>query len=432
MTGTANSEAQKQDTPPQGASEGMRRLLATHRSLSWLIAARFFSMAAGQMQSVAVAWHVYDKTHRQMALGYVGLATFLPAAGLSLIAGHVADRFDRKRVLLLSVLLQVLSALLLLWITQHKTLHVNWTYAVVFMVGCARAFAGPAAQALVPSLVTSEKLGTAIATSSSAAQLAMISGPALGGLVFGATHGGAAIYALCAFAFLLSVGFVAMIERVQTRTLREPATFSSLFDGIRYVWSRKLILGAISLDLFAVLLGGSVALLPVFARDILHVGPTGLGLMRCAPAVGAALMGVFVSYVPLKRNAGPAMFIAVFCFGLSTIAFAFSKWFVLSMILLIVLGAADMISVIVRQTVIQLATPEHMRGRVSAVGLVFIGASNELGELESGFTAEWLGTIPAVVVGGIGTCVIVLSWLKLFPSLRKADTLDAHSIESLK
>jgi MFS family permease len=413
------------------------RQVLRHLDFRLFLSARFFSVLAGQMQSVAVGWHVYDLTHDPLALGYVGLVTFLPAIGFALVTGHVADRFDRRRVLLVTFACQAAASCALFAITQSHAMStaskVTAIYGVLFCTGTARAFAGPASQSLLPSLVPVEQFGSAVAWGASVMQGAMIGGPALGGVLYsvGAARGPHVVYGACACSFVVCWLLVVRIApRAVVRSTREVSWYT-LLAGVRYVWRHKVILSAISLDLFAVLLGGAVALMPIFARDILHVGPLGLGALRCAPALGAATMALYFAHQPLGRFAGPKMLLAVAVFGLATVGFGVSTNFWLSLGCLVVLGASDMVSVIVRQTVVQLATPDEMRGRVNAVSLVFIGASNELGEFESGVTAKWLGVVPSVVLGGLGTCLVVLVWTYVFRELRKVDrledTLPGHS-----
>ena len=374
-----------------------------------------------QMQNVAIGWLVYDISQDPLALGIVGLVAFLPAVGLALVTGHVADRFDRRSILLISyaTLAAVAAAL---FACVHFDLREVWPiYVLTFLVGTTRAFANPASQALVPSLVPSEHLGNAIAWNSTAWQTATIAGPAIGGLLYalGATvvFGAAAAFFLLVFCCYLALGY---------RSVKRPAekaTFEVLVAGFRFIRSKPVILGAISLDLFAVLLGGATALLPIFARDILMVGPWGLGLLRSAPAVGASCTALLLAWWPLERKSGRRMFEAVGLFGLATIGFGLSQNLWLSLFFLFVLGASDMVSVFVRQTLVQMETPDAMRGRVSAVNSVFIGASNELGEFESGALAAAIGTVPTVVLGGVGTLAVAGIWAWKFPALRRRDRL---------
>jgi MFS family permease len=384
---------------------------------------RFLGTIGVQMQSVAIGWQVYDLTHAPIALGFVGLAQFLPMLLLTLPAGDIADRHDRRLLLAGSYGVQTLSAAILL---AASLLHLQalWPfYTAVAIFGAARAFSGTAGSSLVPRLVPPQALANASALSSSAFQTAVIIGPALGGALY--LLGPAQLYGACCLVFL-ATGLTTFALRVSggaQPATPDPSALRRVVAGIRFVRRTPAVLGAISLDLFAVLLGGATALLPIYAGDILHVGPTGLGLLRSAPALGAAAMGLFLAHVPLERNAGPLMFGAVAIFGLATIVFGVSQSLTLSLIALIIMGASDMISVVVRITSVQLATPDEMRGRVSAVNLLFIGASNELGEVESGFTAALFGTVPAVVIGGLGTLLVVALWAWMFPELRKLDRM---------
>ncbi len=390
-------------------------------------AARFAGVVGTQILSVAVGWHVYDVTRRPLDLGYVGLAQFVPAFALALPAGHLADRLDRRVILAACQAAYVVTAGALLAAFVVAPLAVKPIYGVLILFGCARGLAGPAGQALMPDLVPIEHLGNAIAWGSSAFQVAIIVGPAVGGLTY--AWGGAKL-AYATAALLFGAAFLAYgaIRAIPARAAKSDRTLRSVLAGVEYVWRKKVVLGSISLDLFAVLLGGATALLPVYARDILHVGPSGLGALRSAPAVGAALTAVFLAYRPMRRRAGLILFACVGLFGLSTILFGVSRSFGLSLAALVVLGAADLVSVVVRHTVVQIKTPPEMRGRVSAVNVVFIGASNELGEFESGVTAALWGTVPSVVIGGIGTCIVVAIWAWLFPELRRVDDLHATDV----
>jgi len=375
-----------------------------------------------QMQSVAIGWQVYDRTHRPLDLGFVGLAQFLPAISLSLVAGQTADRFDRRSIIRLCQLGQAVCSVALLVESHMGVGTIAPIYAVLVLMGVARAFSAPANQALLPHLVPTEHFPNAVTWGHSVRQVATVVGPALGGLVYGIT-GAWAVYAVCASLFLFSFVLMSLVKARTGRLQKEATTLQTLFAGVRYVWHQKIVLGCISLDLFAVLLGGAVALLPVYARDILRTGPLGLGLLRTAPAIGAALMGAVLAYHPLRKKAGARMFVAVAVFGVATIVFGVSRSFIVSLASLMVAGAADMVSVVIRLTLVQLSTPSAMRGRVSAVNMAFINASNELGEFESGVTAALFGTVPAVVLGGIGTLIVVAAGTLLFPELRKLQSL---------
>lgn len=412
-------------TTPAGASRSRFAPLARERGFVLYQAARVLSMLGVQMQGVALAWHLYDMTRDPMSLAFVGLAQFAPQILLSLVTGLVADHVDRRRVLAAAHGLVVIAALGLFALARSGSRRVAAVYALSVVVGAARAFGGPAGQALLPTLVPRDLFPTAVALSSSTWQLAMIVGPSLGGLLLGATGRPEAVYAATATLLAISIGLVSLVPRPADAepTPKRAIRAADVALGLRYVLSNKPVLGAISLDLFAVLLGGAVALLPIFAKDRLDAGPMGLGVLRAAPAIGAASMAALLALRPLRRRAGAWLLACVFAFGLATIAFGFSRSLPLSVVALAVSGAADMVSVVVRLTLVQLKTPDEMRGRVAAVNAVFIGASNELGEFESGLTAAWLGPVAAVVVGGVGTCVVVALWAVLFPSLRKIDRL---------
>ncbi len=392
--------------------------------------ARLLAIVGTEAQSVAVGWQVYEITGRPLDLGYVGLAQFLPGILLFLVSGHASDRFDRRRVLLICFAGYMLCSSLLLGYTLRGHRAVLPMYAVLTLLGIFRAFSGPASQSFLPSLVPEEHFPNAVAWGSSIFMLATILGPALGGLVYGFTKSAVGVYAT---ALIMYGGAIVSIAFVQTRTGRleqKNISIDTVLAGFRYVWRQKIVLGSISLDLFAVLLGGAVALLPVYAREILHIGPAGLGLLRSAPAVGAALMGALLAYRPLRKRSGLVMLACVATFGASTIIFGLSHNVALSLVALFFLGASDMVSVVIRGTLVQIATPAEMRGRVSAVNLLFIGASNEFGQFESGLTAQWLGAVPAVVFGGIGTLIVVGLWAWLFPQLRDVQQLTSSPKQS--
>jgi len=413
-----------------------------YRDYRWMQSARLLSVIANEMQSVAVAWQVYEITHRALDLGYVGLAQFLPGILLALIAGHAADRFDRRRVLLICNAGYAIASMMLLWQAAHHIDNVRAILAIMLVIGTIRAFSGPASQALMPQLVSEADFPNAVAWSSSIFMTATILGPALGGLIYGfggtgafsgagalsGQHSGATfVYAVAVPMYLLAVVSVALIGTRTGGLEKRAASMETLLAGFKYVYEQKIILGSISLDLFAVLLGGAVALLPIYADKILHVGPWGLGILRSAPAVGAMIMSVMMAYRPLRKSAGATMLWCVAAFGAATVVFGLSRSFWMSMIMLFITGAADMVSVIVRGTLVQIATPAEMRGRVSAVNLLFIGASNEFGEFESGLTAQWLGAVRAVVLGGVGTLIVVAVWAWRFPELRKVQRLEMRS-----
>jgi Arabinose efflux permease len=395
--------------------------------------ARFFVVLSLEMQSVAVGWQVYEVTQRPIDLGYVGLAQFAPGFVLFLFAGHAADLFDRRKLLMGCYAGFALCSALLLGISQFAPHSVHAIYAVLVLLGIFRSFSFPVSRAILPQLVPEEHFSNAVAWNASTFQIATIAGPAIGGVAYALFRGPEAVYAM---AVAVSISSVMLTLRIHPLTAssqkqvakREPISPRTVLAGFRFIWMQKLILGSITLDMFAVLLGGAVALLPVYARTILHTGPWGLGLLRSAPGVGAAITAIVVAYRPIQRRAGLTMLMAVGAFGVLTIIFGISHSLILSMIVLFMTGAADMVSVIIRAMLVQIATPDTMRGRVNAVDFIFIGVSNELGEFESGLTAQWFGTVPAVVLGGVGTLVIIGIWALLFPELRKADRLSVEEL----
>ncbi len=384
---------------------------------------RVLAVLASEMQAVAVSWQIFAITHRPLDLGLVGLAQFLPGVLLFLVTGHTADRFPRKRILQICYCGFALCSLLFAFLaTKGSAVTLASIYAVLLLNGLVRAFNGPASQAFLPLLVPELHFPNAVAWGASLFQMATIVGPVAGGLIYGWTGRPLPVFLCAACSYLLALAAVTLVEPIRAQTARRIVSATAVSDGLRYIWSNKLVLGSISLDLFAVLLGGAVALLPVYAGDILNVGTRGLGLLRGAPGVGAVVMAIVVAHWPLKKRAGPAMLWGVFGFGVCTIVFGLSRNFSLSFGALIVLGACDMVSIIVRGTLVQVATPDEMRGRVSAVNMLFIGASNEVGQFESGMTAQWFGTVPAVVMGGAGTLLVVALWSRMFPELRRAKT----------
>ena len=394
------------------------RLLA-YPGFTRFLSARLLASVAVQMQTVAVGWQVYAITGNPLDLGLIGLSQFLPFVLLVLPAGHVADRHNRAMILSLCIALEFLCALALLAFTLSG-LEVAWpVFAVMVVFGAARAFSMPAGQAIMPNLVPPSLFSRAVAVNSSTWQVSTIAGPAIGGLVYLA--GPDVVYETVAG--LLAAAFV-LIAGVKTGKPARPETpdsWHTLLEGLRFVWKKKIILGAVSLDLFAVLFGGAVALLPAYASDILHVGPDGFGWLRAAPGIGAAIVAIALSWRPITRHVGTLMFAGVAVFGLATVVFGVSENFLLSLAALATLGGADMVSVYIRHMLVQLETPDGIRGRVSAVNAVFIGASNELGEFESGLTAAWWGLKPAVVVGGLASFAIAVLWTRFFPGLRRID-----------
>jgi MFS family permease len=387
--------------------------------------ARCTARFAFQMLSVAVGWQVYDMTHRAFDLGLIGLVQFFPALLLALPAGHIADQFERRRILVACQTIITVATVLLAIGTWQHWFDERGILAMLFLIGVAKAIDFPAMQALLPTLVPPAIFPRAAAAASSASQIATIVGPAAGGLLY--ALGAQTVYALSAILGGAAAVLIATLRTSREPKKREPATLQTLLAGVHFIRARPVVLGAISLDLFAVLFGGATALLPVFARDILHAGPFELGLLRGAPAAGALMTGVWLGRRALQRRVGTIMFAAVAGFGVATIAFALSTSAVVSIAALFALGACDMISVVVRSSLVQLETPDAMRGRVSAINSIFINTSNQLGEFESGVTAAWFGAVNATVLGGIGTLAVVALWMWWFPSLRKREKLQGDS-----
>jgi MFS family permease len=422
----------RQSQMQENSADASPRAAFGYPNFRFYLGVRWLTSVASEMQSVAVGWQLYSITHRPLDLGLAGLAQFFPGICLFLFAGHIADRVQRQRILQTCMFaFSICSGLLLFFTLRHGTASNTAyrpyaIYAILLLNGVIRAFNAPANSAFLPLVVPRAVFPNAVAWTSSAFQTATIGGPMIGGLLYGFTGSPMYVY-ICAAGcylsafFLLSALQLAPWERSKTRF-----SMGVVLDGLRYIKGNKLILGAISLDLFAVLLGGAVALLPVYARGILDVGATGLGLMRSAPGVGAVLMGITLAHYPLRRKAGAAMLCCVFAFGIFTVAFGLSRSFFLSLAMLFLIGASDTVSVVVRSTMIQMGTPDEVRGRVSAVTMVFVGASNEVGQFESGLTAQWLGPVPAVVLGGIGTMLVVGTWAWLFPALRRMDVLNSQ------
>jgi MFS family permease len=399
--------------------------------------ARVVVIIGAEAQALAVAWQVYQITHRAIDLGYTGLMLFLPGLIFILPAGHVADRFDRRHVILVCYVLQAICTAVLLRFAWTGIDDVRPIFAILFVVGTGRAFSGPASSALVPHLVPREHFVNAITWGSAIFQLANIVGPAVGGILFtlplgrfqfGRLHGASLVYL---FSLAGIIWFLVLVGSLNVRPGRmEHRAISKdvILAGFRYVAGTQVLLGSISLDLFAVLLGGAVALMPIFAQDILHAGPRGLGLLRAAPALGALAVSLWLMVRPIRRRAGEKMLTCVAIFGASTVLFGLSRSLPLSLAALFIVGASDMVSVVIRSSILQLATPAEMRGRVSAVNSLFVGASNELGEFESGLTAQWWGAVRAVVIGGIGSLMVTGLWSVFFPSLRRADALTPEAL----
>lgn len=398
--------------------------LFRHPSFVHFWSARLIGILAHQMLMLAVSWHVYDLTSSAWDLGLVGLFQFLPALLMTLPAGHVADRCHRGQIFAACLLAQLAVAAVLWAATEQAWATRELMLGLSVVLGITRAFQMPAQQAITPLLVPPTLLQQAVAISSSGMQAAIITGPALGGVLYAASP--TLVYAVCGGLSLLAALQTLKVQIHQSPSA-QAADWGTVLAGVKFVWQRKVLLGGMALDLFAVLLGGATALLPMFARDILDTGPQGLGLLRAAPAVGALIMSLVVARFPLRRHVGKRLLWAVGVFGVATMVFGWSESFWLSFAALVVTGAADNISVVTRITLVQLETPDHMRGRVAAVNTLFIGASNQLGEFESGATAAWWGPVGSVVVGGLGTTLVALLWLKLFPELANRDRMEqAH------
>jgi MFS family permease len=410
------------------AVHGSAEFQPRSRDLKLYLAVRFATSFGTQIQSVAVGLQVYDLTRDPIALGYVGLAIFLPMFLLVLPAGDLADRMDRRRMLIVSYLVQLVASLLLFALTLEGVTEMWAYYAAITFLGVALGISQPAMQSFLPFLVTLDRLPQAIAWNSTSYRTATIAGPAVGGFLY--AFGPEVNYSLCLCLYIFTV---VIMWNLQIRPREGESTGSTAFvriaEGISYIRRRPLIFGAISLDLFAMFLGGATALLPIYARDILVVGPIGLGFLRTAPSVGAALVALVLARRQLQRHTGTWMFACVALFGLATVVFGLSENFYLSLFALAVVGGADMVSVYVRSSMIQLATPDHMRGRVGSLNSLFVGASNELGEFRAGITAGLLGTVPAVVLGGVGAVVVVGLWMRLFPQLRQVDRFSDVTVQ---
>jgi len=392
-----------------------------HRPFARYFLSRFFETFAMEIISVSVGWQIYDMTRDPFDLGLIGLTQFMPALLLTLVTGAVADQFGRRAIMIICEVVSLACASSLAIYTFLGFSSVLPIFGILVLLGISRAFFGPASQSLAPNLVPPGDLPNAIAWNSTSWQTASIVGPVAGGLLYGL--GAMAPYVVSIVLFAIATFAITLVSKPVQRTKRQTQNWETLSAGIRYIWREKIVLGAISLDMFAVLLGGAVALMPVFARDILHLGPWGLGLLRAGPGIGAIGMAMLLTARPIRRDAGRTMLIAVGIFGIATIVFGFSKVAWVSVVALIVMGAADMISVYVRQSLIQLWTPDELRGRVSAVNGVFVGASNELGEFRAGTMAALFGTIAAVVIGGVGTIAVAGLWAVFFPKLRRIQGL---------
>jgi MFS family permease len=423
--------------PPDPSAKSSSLAAFRSRDFSFYQAARCLVVIGAEAQALAVAWQVYQITHRAIDLGFTGLALFLPGLLFMLPAGHVADRFDKRTVVLVCYSLQALCTSVLLafaWSGLHRVLPI---YVVLFFIGSGRAFSGPASSALIPSLVPKQDFVNAVTWGATIFQIATITGPTIGGLLYtlpalrGAmahAAGGGLVYIFTLLTLLWYLTLISMLRVRVGRMEHKAVSRDVLLAGVRYVMQTQVLLGSISLDLFAVLLGGSVALLPIYAANILHVGPRGLGMLRAAPGVGALTVSLLLTFRPLRRRAGVRMLSCIALFGAATVVFGLSRSFWVSLVALVITGSADMVSVVIRSSILQLATPPEMRGRVSAVNSLFLGASNELGEFESGLTAQWLGAVRAVIAGGIGSLLVTGIWAVRFPNLRKVDALTAEAL----
>jgi MFS family permease len=403
-----------------------------NRDFALYLCSRLCGSVATQMVIMAVGWQVYHITGRVLDLGLIGLSQFLPFLCLVLFSGHVADQFDRRMIILLGHCAYAVCTLLLLsfaWMNIRSTVPI---FAVLAVLGINRAFQMPATQSFVPTLVPTAALRNALAINSSTGQVAVIAGPSIGGIVYalaekqlGANSGAGVVYGAAAILLLAAITLVALVQKRRRPAARSVLAWATLLQGLHFVWHRKTVLGAISLDLFAVLFGGATALLPAYTRDVLHAGPDVFGYLRAAPGIGAGATAVWLAFRPVSRHVGPTMFAGVAAFGVATMVLGLTHWFWLAMIALVILGMGDMISVFIRSLLVQLQTPDEIRGRVSAVTAVFIGASNELGEFESGTTAAWFGLVPAIVIGGAATIIVTVLWARVFfPALWRMQTFE--------
>ncbi len=403
-------------------------LIFQNRSLILLLAARISTSIAFQILTVAVGWQIYSLTQMPFYLGLVGLVQFLPMFLLTLVVGYVADRYDRKWIICFSQIVESIGIFFLAFESHNGWITKEGILVTIFFIGIANAFQGPSMKSLLPNVVSKELFPEVAALATSTAQFAIILGPAIGGVLY--AFNPEVAYSIAGILPLATSVIILFISIKKEQQNSEPLTINSIFGGISFIKSKPVILGAISLDLFAVLFGGAPALLPVYASNILKIGPLGLGLLRSAPAIGALIISVILALNPLKRHVGRIMFIAVIFFGIFTIIFALSSSFVLSFTSLVMLGASDVVSVVIRSTLIPMETPDNMRGRVNAVNTMFIGTSNQLGEFESGLTASLFGVIPAVLLGGIGTIIIAILWMRLFPELLQRNEIS-HSVPTL-
>ena len=374
------------------------------------------------MLALTIGWQIYEITNSAFDLGLIGLIQFVPAVVLTLLIGHAADRYDRRLIVRTAQSVYALAAVMITIALFAGVLGRDLLFAAVFMIGCARAFEMPTAHALAPTLVPSPLIPRAVAAWTSANQMAVICGPALGGVIYVLSP--VVVGVICLAFFVCSITLINFVRSQSPAPPREPPTFAAVFAGFEYIRSRRRLLGVITLDLFVVILGGATALLPIYARDILAVGPIGLGLLRSAPAAGALITSIVLARYPVERHIGRKMFAVVGVFGLATIVFGLSTSFLLSLIVLAALGASDAVSIVIRFSLVQIETPDEKRGRVSAINYLFVGSSNTLGEFESGLVAAWLGAVPSVVIGGFGSLLVAGVWMMLFPDLRRIDRFE--------
>jgi MFS family permease len=396
--------------------------------LFWL--ARLAATMGYQMLALTIGWQVYEITNSAFDLGLVGLIQFVPAVVLTLLIGHAADRYDRRLIVRAAQSVYALAAVMITIALFTGALGRDLLFAAVFMIGTARAFELPTAHALAPSLVPAPMIPRAVAAWTSANQTAIICGPALGGLIYALNP--VLVGVVCLALFACSITLISFVRAKGAPEKREPPTFASVLAGFDYIRTRRRLLGVVTLDLFVVILGGATALLPIYAKDILGVGPIGLGLLRSAPAVGALITAIVLSRNPVERHIGRKMFAVVGIFGVATIVFGLSTWFPLSLLALAVLGASDAVSIVIRFSLVQIETPDEKRGRVSAINYLFVGSSNTLGEFESGLIAAWLGAVPSVVIGGLGSLVVAAVWMMLFPDLRRIDRFKPADREQVR
>ncbi|MFT5539394.1 MAG: MFS family permease [Alphaproteobacteria bacterium] len=413
-----NDEDEDGDAPLTGAAA------FRFRDFRFYFVGKFFAYVAMTMVTVAVQYQVYDRTGNPMDLAYIGLASFAPAFGLALFTGYVSDLFDRRLVLTCCYAVMLVAAVFLLLFTLSETREVWPAFLIITVMGTGRAFYQPASNALVPNLVPVKYFPNAVSWNTGANKIASVIGPALSGVFY--IIGPEVVYGIAATAFFIGCSCTIVIRTRTKRVGKEPTSLQTLLAGLRFVYKKKIIFGSITLDLFVVIMGGVTALLPIFAKDILEVGPSGAGLLRSATAFGAVVAAVLLTQIAMTRSVGTILYVTTFIYGFATLLFGFSHWFWLSMIAMAAIGASDMVSVYIRSTLLQIATPDEMRGRVSAVNAVFTGASNEIGEFRAGTMAAFIGAVPAALFGGIGAVIVTAVCWKLFPALAKIERMDRH------